>query len=548
MTGEAIGGNTPNPAWDELISSEIDEYHTGDEQSKQAMRDAAIDYLKSQSAITDEHGLRTNKYLNSEQGKAEQAIEADLDDFTAKMEKGVAAGVISKERANEKLSQRTEEATKAIDDVRQDYQDRQSIGTREEQDRYNEWLESVNAENTANLQSREANQEPVQSTNPEDVDDSDIADIAKTTDTTKKNVNIADGPDAARPLDKTTATASPEKYDEPDKDAILDWLLGTSDADEEISASSAKPEVALADTEPVDSVDAKQLADDMYQNYSQFWSNSGTQEPSRSTTAQTSGSQVSQPGLKITATYIPGKDPAAQPTNVGDKTTDDQSVNAGESTDDHNEALAAELKALEKEVDEHGYKIIEGLEAEASNLEEDLKAINEQLKAYQAAELKSLEEDVEKLKKRDADLSDGEGVLRVELGAEPAATDTDDATGTSIEVTGQSTESTTEETANGDKTSEYDPANLQSMRESIKNQCPNISEKGLDFILDPSNNPLDQDEYSTWWDTIGDSEKAEIISFEKSVLEVEQRNSSNSIRYPGRAFRDWLINAGHIQP
>ena len=95
-------------------------------------------YLEEQSnkeakenAILNEDNIRTENYENSEFGQKELSAEAEYDALEAKLNQEVAEGKIKSEEANKMLEEKMEAAYGVIEDARQDYTDRQTVGTEE---------------------------------------------------------------------------------------------------------------------------------------------------------------------------------------------------------------------------------------------------------------------------------------------------------------------------------------------------------------------------------------------------------------------------------
>ncbi len=121
-----------------------------------------------QDGIYDLNGQRTKEYLESDFGKKELAEEAKFDNDMdivnrrlAYLERAKEAGEISPEKADKQINRyrdyqerRLNKTIQKIDDqaYRQDFVDSQSVGTPEEQARYQAWLESKDAENMSNIQ------------------------------------------------------------------------------------------------------------------------------------------------------------------------------------------------------------------------------------------------------------------------------------------------------------------------------------------------------------------------------------------------------------
>ena len=88
-----------------------------------------------ENAILNEDNIRTENYENSEFGQKELSAEAEYDALEAKLNQEVAEGKIKSEEANKMLEEKMEAAYGVIEDARQDYTDRQTVGTEEEQQR-----------------------------------------------------------------------------------------------------------------------------------------------------------------------------------------------------------------------------------------------------------------------------------------------------------------------------------------------------------------------------------------------------------------------------
>ena len=129
---------------------------TAEYQAEEAAREAEA------RAITDKNDLRTNNYLESEQGKQELQAEANFDRISEKIEQAIKDGKITEEHAKVLLEKQLDKATNVIDGIRQDYVDRQFVGTPEEQEAYNKWLSNHDEENKKNLEARkEASEEGI---------------------------------------------------------------------------------------------------------------------------------------------------------------------------------------------------------------------------------------------------------------------------------------------------------------------------------------------------------------------------------------------------
>lgn len=74
---------------------------------------------------TDENGMRTEEYLSTKQGQSELETEKDFDALTARVDKAVAEGKMTREAANEYLNRRLELATQDIDSFRQSFNEHQ---------------------------------------------------------------------------------------------------------------------------------------------------------------------------------------------------------------------------------------------------------------------------------------------------------------------------------------------------------------------------------------------------------------------------------------
>lgn len=125
------------------------------------MHEMTAEYLENEAqkeeeakAILNTEGIRTNTYEESEFGKTELAAEASYDALEAKLDKAVAEGRMSQDAANRLLERKMNETYSTIEGARQDYKDRQAVGTEEEQQRYEEFLKSHAEENEKNLAER----------------------------------------------------------------------------------------------------------------------------------------------------------------------------------------------------------------------------------------------------------------------------------------------------------------------------------------------------------------------------------------------------------
>lgn len=169
-----------------------------------------------QDGIYDINGQRTKEYLESDFGKKELAAEAKFDgdmDIVerrlAELERAKNAGEISAEKADEMANRyrdyqnrRLEKAVQNIDNqgYRQDFIDSQSVGTPEEQARYQAWLESKDTENLSNIQ--ETGREV-------------IGDRVVLAERGEKTIEATDAPDTSE------TTANPEAKTAPEDAALI---------------------------------------------------------------------------------------------------------------------------------------------------------------------------------------------------------------------------------------------------------------------------------------------------------------------------------------
>lgn len=98
-----------------------------------------------ENAILNEDNIRTENYENSEFGQKELSAEAEYDALEAKLNQEVVEGKIKSEEANKMLEEKMEAAYGVIEDARQDYTDRQTVGTEEEQQRYQDHWDNLAA-------------------------------------------------------------------------------------------------------------------------------------------------------------------------------------------------------------------------------------------------------------------------------------------------------------------------------------------------------------------------------------------------------------------
>lgn len=169
-----------------------------------------------QDGIYDINGQRTKEYLESDFGKKELAAEAKFDgdmDIVerrlAELERAKNAGEISAEKADEMANRyrdyqnrRLEKVVQNIDNqgYRQDFIDSQSVGTPEEQARYQAWLESKDTENLSNIQ--ETGREV-------------IGDRVVLAERGEKTIEATDAPDTSE------TTANPEAKTAPEDAALI---------------------------------------------------------------------------------------------------------------------------------------------------------------------------------------------------------------------------------------------------------------------------------------------------------------------------------------
>ncbi len=125
-----------------------------------------------ENAILNEDNIRTENYENSEFGQKELSAEAEYDALEAKLNQEVAEGKITNEEANKMLEEKMEAAYGVIEDARQDYTDRQTVGTEEEQQRYQDHWDNLAAAAEPEAPAAEevaVEEEPAVETEPEPV-------------------------------------------------------------------------------------------------------------------------------------------------------------------------------------------------------------------------------------------------------------------------------------------------------------------------------------------------------------------------------------------
>lgn len=108
------------------------------------MHEKTAEYEAAESAKAEEATRSAEKdaYFASEQGQKELDEEARFDRLTEKLDQAVAEGRMSAEHAKNLLERQLERSVEEIEGHRQDYKDRQSVGTPEEEARYEEWFRS----------------------------------------------------------------------------------------------------------------------------------------------------------------------------------------------------------------------------------------------------------------------------------------------------------------------------------------------------------------------------------------------------------------------
>lgn len=115
-----------------------------------SMHQKTAEYQEAEAAREAEE-----KYLASEQGQQELQSKSEYERFAAKIEQAAKEGRITEEHAKVLLERQSAKMNSTIDGARQDYEDRQAVGTPEEQAAYEEWLKNRDAENSENLKKRE---------------------------------------------------------------------------------------------------------------------------------------------------------------------------------------------------------------------------------------------------------------------------------------------------------------------------------------------------------------------------------------------------------
>ena len=115
-----------------------------------SMHQKTAEYQEAEAAREAEE-----KYLASEQGQQELQSKSEYERLAAKIEQAAKEGRITEEHAKVLLERQSAKMNSTIDGARQDYEDRQAVGTPEEQAAYEEWLKSRDVENSENLKKRE---------------------------------------------------------------------------------------------------------------------------------------------------------------------------------------------------------------------------------------------------------------------------------------------------------------------------------------------------------------------------------------------------------
>lgn len=99
------------------------------------MHEKTAEYEAAEAAKAEEAAKIAEKaaYFASEQGQKELDEEAKFDRLTEKLDQAIAEGRMSAEHANSLLERQLERSVEEIEGHRQDYKDRQSVGTPEEE-------------------------------------------------------------------------------------------------------------------------------------------------------------------------------------------------------------------------------------------------------------------------------------------------------------------------------------------------------------------------------------------------------------------------------
>ncbi len=126
------------------------------------MHEKTAEYEAAETAKAEEVAKDTEKdaYFASEQGQNELGEEAKFDRLVEKLEHAVAEGKMSAEHAKNLMERQLEQSVKEIEGYRQDYEDRQSVGSPDEEARYEEWFRSRDLLDSKQSVQPELEQEP----------------------------------------------------------------------------------------------------------------------------------------------------------------------------------------------------------------------------------------------------------------------------------------------------------------------------------------------------------------------------------------------------
>ena len=209
----------------------------------------------------------TEEYLQSEAGQkavaAEEKFAQDvekIDRYLVNLDEQVKAGVFSEEEAQKyrerylaKEKAALDKAINQVDGYRQDYVDSQVVGTPEEEEKYQKWLQSHDAENMSNLEARGAIYRTVG-----DETDSNTGSEADTDDNAEPNAETNANNDAESNTESNTEGTDEQR----NKANAADEIEKQSIAETEKQATAETEQQATAEAEALSEEENEKLSDD----------------------------------------------------------------------------------------------------------------------------------------------------------------------------------------------------------------------------------------------------------------------------------------------
>ena len=138
-------GETSRQYGDRLkfMHQKIAEYEAAEQAKAEAEKTQPEAEPEATKDITDENGMRTKSYLESDYGQEELKAEAKFDRISSKLDALVEKKIITRERADALLERQLQNFDREVDAIRQGYEDSQAVATPEDEAAYERWQNKI---------------------------------------------------------------------------------------------------------------------------------------------------------------------------------------------------------------------------------------------------------------------------------------------------------------------------------------------------------------------------------------------------------------------